>query len=107
MFTRKFSMLIVSVVLSLLVSCDSGISGPFFGPVDPPPPPPANAAALPITAANAQDITVTVLGAIVSTVELIDIADLIGVPGVGGAKPGLAKLAASKNCHGCSALRYG
>ena len=97
MFTRKPSMLIVSLVLPLLVSCDAGIGSFSLAgtPVPPPLPPPANAAALPITAVNAQDITVTVLGAITSTIEIIDIVDVVGVPAVGDIKPGLAKLAVS------------
>ena len=90
MFARKFSLLIVGVVLLLLVSCGGSGGG---GVVVPPIPPPANAAALPITAANAQDITVTVFEAITSTIDLIDIVDVIGLPAVGGTKPGLAKLA--------------
>jgi hypothetical protein len=55
------------------------------------PPPPPNTGALPITAANAQDITVAVLDAISSTVEIIDIVDLIGLPPIGGTNRGLAK----------------
>lgn len=90
MFTRKFSMLIVSVVLLLLVSCGGSGSD---GVVVTPTPSPANAAALPITAANAQDITANVLGAVVSTIEIVDILDIIGLPAVGGTIPGLAKFA--------------
>jgi hypothetical protein len=92
MLTRKLSMLIVSVVLLLLGSCGgSGGDGIVVTP-PPPAPPPANTAVLPITAANAQDITVTVLGAITSTIEIVDIVDVIGLPAVGGMIPGLAKL---------------
>lgn len=89
MLTRKFSMLIVSVVLLLLGSC-GGSGGD--GIVVTTPPPPVNTAALPITAANARDVTVTVFGAITSSIELIEIVDVIGVPAVGGMIPGLAKL---------------
>jgi hypothetical protein len=35
---------------------------------------------LPITAANAQDITVSVLEAVTSTVDIVDIIDVIGLP---------------------------
>lgn len=90
MFTRKLSMLIVGVALLLLVSC-GGNGGD--GVVITPAPPPVNEAALPITAANAQDITANVLGAVVSTIDIIDIVDFIGLPDVGGATPGLAKFA--------------
>lgn len=89
MFTRKFSMLIASVVLLLLVSCGGSGDGVVVSSI----PPPANAAALPITAANAQDITANVLGAVVSTIDIIEIIDIIGPPPVGGTTPGLAKFA--------------
>jgi hypothetical protein len=88
MFTRKCSALIVSVALLLLGSCGGGSDGVVVTPT----PPPVNTSALPITAANAQEITVTVLGAIVSTIDIIDIVDVIGLPDVGGTIPGLAKL---------------
>ncbi len=93
MFTRKFSALTVSVALLLLVSCDSGDGG--ISSVGTPPslPPPANAAALPITAVNAQDITASVLVAVVSTIDVVDILDIIEPAGVGGTLPGLAKFA--------------
>ena len=95
MFAHKFSMLIVSVVLLLLTSC--GGSGGGGSTVAPPPPlpPPPSAAALPITAANAQDITVTVLEAITSTVEIINIVDVIGLPPIAASGPGFAKTAVS------------
>jgi hypothetical protein len=51
-------------------------------------------AALPITGNNAQYITVAVLEAVTSTVEIIDILDVIGLPAIGGMSPGLAKFAA-------------
>lgn len=92
MFTRKFSMLIVSVVLLQLSSC-GGSGGDGIVVTDPPPPPPVNTAALPITAANAQDITVTVLGAVVSTIDIVDIIGIIDPGDVGGTIPGLAKFA--------------
>jgi len=56
-----------------------------------PPPPPPNAAVLPITAANAQDITESVLGAVTASNDLIDIVDVIGLPVIGSANPGMTK----------------
>jgi len=87
MFTRQVPMLIASMALVLLTSC--GGSG---GGGTPPPPPPVNTAALPITADNAQDITVDVLEAITSTIDLVDIVDFIGLPAIGGTNSGLAEL---------------
>jgi len=92
MYTRKIAMLIVAVVLLLLVSCGgSGGDGIAVTPQQPPP----SSAALPITGDNAQDITATVLEAITSTVEIIDIVDVIGLPPIGASIPGLAKFAIS------------
>jgi hypothetical protein len=45
---------------------------------------------LPITDGNAQEITVAVLEAVTSTVEVIDILDIVGLPVVASAKPVLA-----------------
>ena len=45
------------------------------------------AATLPITDGNAQDITSSVLEAVTSTVELIDILDVIGLPVIASAAP--------------------
>lgn len=77
-------------ILALLVTLAScgGSSG---GGAAPPPPPPANTATLPITADNAQDITESVLGAVTSSADLIDIADVIGLPIVGSANQDFAK----------------
>jgi len=50
-------------------------------------------AGLPITDGNAQDITATVLEAVTSTVEVIDILDIIGLPVVASAPPVLAQSA--------------
>jgi hypothetical protein len=86
-------MLILSVVLLLLCSCGGSSGG---GMAPPSGPPPTNPAALPITVANAQDITVTVLEAITSSVEIVDIVDVIGLPAIGGTNPDLTKLATSK-----------
>lgn len=81
MFTRQFAMLIASMALMLSISCGGGGGG------GPPPqqPPPPNTTALPITADNAQDITVGVLEAITSTVDLIDILDIVGLPTISAA----------------------
>lgn len=90
MLTRKIAMLPVSVVLLLLTSCGGGGgSGVAVTPPDPTP----NTAALPITAENAQDITVTVLEAITATVEIIDVVDVIGLPAIGAADPGIGAAA--------------
>ena len=45
---------------------------------------------IPITDGNAQEITVAVLEAVTSTVEVIDILDIVGLPVVASAKPVLA-----------------
>ena len=50
-------------------------------------------AGLPITDGNAQEITVAVLEAVTSTVEAIDILDIIGLPVVASAPPVLAQSA--------------
>ena len=48
---------------------------------------------LPITDSNAQEITVAVLEAVTSTVEVIDILDIIGLPVIASAPPALAQSA--------------
>jgi hypothetical protein len=80
-------MLVVSMALLLLASC-GGSGG---GGTTPPPPPPPNTAALPITAANAQDITEAVLESITSAVQIIDIVDVVGLPAIGGTNQGIPK----------------
>ena len=50
-------------------------------------------AGLPITDGNAQEVTVAVLEAVTSTVEAIDILDIIGLPVVASAPPVLAQSA--------------
>ena len=49
-----------------------------------------DSAALPITDGNAQDITAAVLEAITSTVEIVDILDVIGLPVTASAKSGVS-----------------
>jgi hypothetical protein len=90
MFTRQVPMLIVSMALVLLASCGGGGGGGIAAP--PPAAPPPNTAALPITADNAQDITVSVLQAVTSTVEIVDIVDVVGIPVFSSSNPGMAKL---------------
>ena len=74
-------------LLTTLASCGGSGGGGIA------PPPLSNTAALPITADNAQDITESVLEAISSSVDLIDIVDIIGLPVVSSAHPGISKLA--------------
>lgn len=75
-------------LLITLASCGGSSGG---GAAPPPPPPPVNTATLPITADNAQDITEAVFGAVTSSADLIDIADVIGLPIVGSANQEFAK----------------
>lgn len=88
MSMRQICMLLVSAVLAVSVSCGGG-GGSAPGPSQPPPTP--NAAALPITAANAQDITAAVLQSITSTVDILSIVDVIGIPAISGASPGVVR----------------
>ncbi len=88
MYTRQLPMLIAGMALVILSACGGGGGGSGFTP---PPPAPPNPAALPITAANAPDITAVVLEAIISTVEIVDIVDVIGLPPIGGTNKGIAK----------------
>jgi hypothetical protein len=74
-------------LLITLASCGGSGGG---GAAAPPPPPP-NTATLPITADNAQDITESVLEAVTSSVDLIDIANVIGLPVIGSANQASAK----------------
>ena len=86
-YTDKASILQASflVLMMTLASC-GGSSG---GGTTPPPPP--NPATLPITADNAQDITEAVLGAVTASTDLIDIADVVGLPVIGAANSGNSK----------------
>ena len=89
MFEHRTHTLLVGLFFILLASCGGSGSEGFNPP--PPPPPPQNTAKLPITAANAQDITASVLAAVTSSSELTGILDIVGVPGIGSAGPSLAK----------------
>ncbi len=75
-------------LLITLASCGGSSGG---GAAPPSPPPPPSTAALPITADNAQDITESVLEAVTSSIDLIDIADVIGLPVIGSPNPGTTK----------------
>jgi len=87
MYMRRVHIPVVGMFLFLLASC-GGSSGGGTTPIIAPPPDPA---ALPITAANAQDITVAVLEAVTSSVEIVDFVDIIDLPVVRGPLPGLTK----------------
>ena len=78
MLIHRVSVFIVSAAFMVLASCGGGSYG--TSPPAPPPPPAPSTASLPITAANAQDITVSVLEAVTSTVDIVDIVDVIGLP---------------------------
>lgn len=93
MYAHKIPVLIASMGLLLLPACGGSGGG---GVTRAPTPTPTNDAALPITAANAKDITETVLEAITSSVEIIDIVDVIGLPPVGSTNPGLTKVTSNK-----------
>ena len=88
-YISKLAVLIVSIaaLLMTLASC-GGSSG---GSAAVPPPPPVNTSMLPITADNAQEVTESVLEAITSTADLIDIADVVGLPVVGSANRDFTK----------------
>jgi len=80
----------ILALLMTLAGCGGSSGG---GAAPPPPPPPVNTATLPITADNAQDITAYVLEAVTASADLIDIADVVGLPIVGSANQDFAKLA--------------
>ncbi|NIS91358.1 MAG: hypothetical protein GTN98_15045 [Woeseiaceae bacterium] len=90
MFTRKISVLIVSMGLVLCASCGGG-GGGGAAPAPTPTPPP-NPMALPITADNAQDITEVVLESVIATIDIVDFADVVGLPALGSSNQGIAKL---------------
>ncbi len=87
MFNHRVSTFIVSVAFMVLAACGGGGSGGS----SPPAPPAPNTATLPITTANAQDITVTVLEAVTSTAEIVSIVDVIGLPPTSTTNQGLAR----------------
>jgi hypothetical protein len=69
-------MIIASTAFVVLAACGGGGSDA----VNPPPPPAPTSTALPITGANAQDITEIVLDAVTSSAEIISIVDVFGLP---------------------------
>lgn len=75
MSTRIFTLLTVVVVTTSTLSCGGGGGGVATAP---PPPPPVGE--LPITPANAQDITASVLEGISSLFELIEVSNVAGLP---------------------------
>jgi hypothetical protein len=87
MTMRRVHIPVAGMFLFLLVSCGGSSSSGTPPPAVPPPDP----AALPVTAANAQDITVDVLEAITSSIEIVDFVDIIDLPVVSGPPPGLSK----------------
>lgn len=78
-------------VLMTLAACGGSSGGGAIPPPPPLPPPTANTPQLPITADNAQDITEAVLNAVSASNDLIDIADVIGLPLIGDASPGISE----------------
>jgi hypothetical protein len=71
-------------VLPITLAACGGSSGGSSAP----PSPPVNTTALPITGDNAQDVTESVLEAVASSTDLIDIADVVGLPVIGGTSQG-------------------
>jgi hypothetical protein len=47
--------------------------------------------ALPITADNAEDITEVVLESVIATIDIVDFADVVGLPAFGSSNQGIAK----------------
>ena len=75
MFKQALTFLSIFSLL-FLIGCGGG-GGSSSAP---PPPPPTNT--LPITSANAEDVTESVLDAVSSVVELIAVANVVGLPGI-------------------------
>lgn len=84
---RRVQITVIGLFFLLLASCGGSSSGGTAPPVNPP----ADPAALPITAANAQNITADVLEAVVSSIEVVDFVDIIDLPVVISPQPGLTK----------------
>jgi hypothetical protein len=86
--TSKISALLVTgLVLPItMAACGGGGGGSVATP-----PPPVNTAALPITGNNAQDVTESVLDAVSSSTNLIDITDVVGLPVIGSPGQGTTK----------------
>jgi hypothetical protein len=88
MIAQRLVSLITACSAILVTACGGSSSSP---PPPPPPPPPPSTATLPITADNAGDITAAVLDAVVSATDLVDIADVVGLPIASGPGPGAMK----------------
>jgi hypothetical protein len=85
--TSKISALLVTgLVLPITMAACGGGGGSVATP-----PPPVNTAALPITGNNAQDVTESVLDAVSSSTNLIDITDVVGLPVIGSPGQGTTK----------------
>ncbi len=97
MFTRKIPVLIASMGLLICASCGGGGGG---GGTPPPPPPPPNPMALPITGDNAQDVTEIVLESVISTIDIVDFADVVGLPSLGSSNQGIPKPVATDIPYG-------
>jgi hypothetical protein len=81
------ALLVTGLVLPItMAACGGGGGGSVATP-----PPPVNTAALPITGNNAQDVTESVLDAVSSSTNLIDITDVVGLPVIGSPGQGTTK----------------
>jgi hypothetical protein len=86
-YTSKIPALLVTcLVLSITLAACGGSGGGSSTP-----PPTVNTAALPITGANAQDVTESVLEAVTSSMDLIDFTDVVGMPVIGSMGQGNSK----------------
>jgi hypothetical protein len=91
-----------SMLLAVSASCGGGSDGEGVAIGPPAPPPVDNVGTLPITSANAQTITSSVLEAIVSSTDLIGTVPLVDIPVVAGISqrmPGLAARAVAPVSH--------
>lgn len=84
--TSKISALLVTGLVLPITMAACGGGGSVATP-----PPPVNTAALPITGNNAQDVTESVLDAVSSSTNLIDITDVVGLPVIGSPGQGTTK----------------
>jgi len=91
MFKRAFILLSVSTLFLMTFGCGGGGGG------SSPPPPPPPTGNLPITSANAQDITESVLEAVSSVIELIAVTDVVGLPGIPEANANQVLLISSRS----------
>jgi hypothetical protein len=80
------ALLVTGLVLPITMAACGGGGGSVATP-----PPPVNTAALPITGNNAQDVTESVLDAVSSSTNLIDITDVVGLPVIGSPGQGTTK----------------